>query len=61
MKIPKKLLNILNEKLNNEDFYKKSVEFSINQILDLKKNGVDGIHFFTFNRASATKRILNSL
>jgi len=61
IKIPKKLLKILNMGLGPRDFIKYSIDFSTEQILELLKNGADGIHFFTFNRAFAVKKIIKNI
>lgn len=61
IKIPRKLKNIIDKNYSKDDFIKYSTDFFTYQIMELKMNGVDGIHFFTFNRAMAVKRILNNI
>ena len=43
---------------NKEDFQKAGMDFCCQQILDLKRGGVDGIHLYTMNRAKSTRAIL---
>lgn len=42
---------------NAEDMKKAGIEYAVNQILDLKKHGVDGIHLYSMNKADVTKEI----
>ena len=42
---------------NPEDMRKAGIEYAINQIINLKQNGVDGIHLYTMNKADITREI----
>ena len=42
---------------NPDDMKKAGIEYAINQINDLKKNGVDGVHIYTMNKADVTMAI----
>lgn len=42
-----------------QSFTKAGLDFCCEQILDLKKNGIDGFHIYTMNRPKTTARILN--
>lgn len=62
IKIPKEFLNIIDKYSDkNEDFLKYSVEYTEKQIYELMKNNVNGIHFFTFNKAKSVIKIINDL
>ncbi len=40
-----------------QDMKKAGIEYAINQINDLKANGVDGVHVYTMNKADVTMAI----
>lgn len=62
IKIPSKLSSIIDKyRSNKEEFIKYTVEFTVNQCNDLIKNGINGLHFFTFNRPNIIRNILNSI
>jgi len=61
IKIPSRLLKVINSKMEGNDFIKYSIEFTSNQISELLKNNIDGIHFFTFNRNIVLKKILENI
>lgn len=42
---------------NPADMKKAGIEYAVNQILDLKKHGVDGVHLYTMNKADVTMAI----
>lgn len=42
---------------NPDDMKKAGIEYAVNQILDLKQHGVDGIHIYSMNKADVTKQI----
>lgn len=44
-----------------EDMRKAGIDYSIRQILDLKQNGVDGIHLYTMNKPKMAAEIVNSI
>ena len=39
---------------NPEDMKKAGIEYAVNQILDLKKHGVAGVHIYSMNKADVT-------
>ena len=56
--VPQKLSSIIAQYGHNPDDMKKAgIEYAINQINDLKRNGVDGIHLYTMNKADTTMAI----
>lgn len=60
--LPEKLLNIIDKYgESNEDFFKAGVEYSLNQTLDLMKNGIKGIHLYTMNDLTAVNYIVENL
>jgi len=42
---------------NKEDMRKAGVDYAVRQILDLKKNGVNGIHIYSMNKLKTTTEI----
>ena len=42
---------------NPEDMKKAGIEYAVNQILNLKKHGVAGVHIYSMNKADVTKQI----
>ena len=40
---------------------KAGIEFAVNQILDLKKHGVDGIHIYSMNKPDVAGAIMDNL
>lgn len=44
-----------------EETEKIGIEFAVNQISDLLKNGVRGIHLYTMNKAKQAQKIMESL
>ena len=42
---------------NPEDMKNAGIEYAVNQILDLKKHGVAGVHIYSMNKADVTKQI----
>lgn len=60
--VPKALADIIATYGENPDDMKKAgLDFAINQILDLKKNGTDGIHIYTMNKPDTAKYIVNQI
>ncbi len=58
--VPQELSNIIAKFGDNPvDMKKAGIEYAINQINDLKNNGVDGIHLYTMNKADTTIAIYN--
>jgi methylenetetrahydrofolate reductase (NADPH) len=43
---------------DDKSFAKAGMDFCCEQILDLKRNDIDGIHFYTMNRPKSTAQIL---
>lgn len=46
---------------NPDDMKKAGIEYAVAQIEDLKKNGVDGIHLYTMNKADVTMAIYEAV
>lgn len=61
IKIPDDFLKVINSKLSNKDFLNYSRDFSIRQIEELLRNGIDGIHFFTLNSSILVKEIIEGI
>ncbi len=61
IKIPVELKKIIDKDLDKKEFLKYSIDFTINQVNDLLKNGVDGLHFFTFNKAYSVEKVMESI
>lgn len=56
--VPNELSSIIAKYGENPDDMKKAgIEYAINQINDLKKNGVEGVHIYTMNKADVTMAI----
>ncbi|MGJ4748065.1 methylenetetrahydrofolate reductase [NAD(P)H] [Leptospira sp. SA-E8] len=59
---PEKLVSDLEEvKDQPEEFYKRSVSFSVNQCRELVKLGAPGIHLYTLNQSPASLDIVREL
>lgn len=60
--VPKKLADIIATYGDcPEDMRKAGLDYAINQILDLKQNGVDGIHIYTMNKAKTATEIVSAI
>lgn len=60
--LPAELVNGLKERENNPEAMKEfGLDFAIRQCRDLIQNNVPGIHFYTLNKAFATKKVLEAL
>lgn len=46
---------------NPEDMRKAGIDYAIKQIIDLKANGVDGIHIYTMNKPKMAAEIVSSI
>ncbi|MDE6025959.1 MAG: methylenetetrahydrofolate reductase [NAD(P)H] [Lachnospiraceae bacterium] len=44
-----------------DDMKKAGIDYAVRQIEDLKKNGVDGVHLYTMNKADVTMAIFEAL
>lgn len=56
--VPNELSQIIAKYGDNADDMKKAgIEYAVEQIDDLKKNGVDGVHLYTMNKADVTMAI----
>lgn len=62
IKVPAALLKIMEKSGTDKDsFLRESMDFSCAQCRELLDNGVDALHFFTFNRAAAAKTIFGKI
>uniref|UniRef100_UPI0040577148 methylenetetrahydrofolate reductase [NAD(P)H] n=1 Tax=Acetatifactor sp. TaxID=1872090 RepID=UPI0040577148 len=60
--VPKTLADIIATYGENpDDMRKAGIEYAINQILDLQKNGADGIHIYTMNKPVMAAEIVQAL
>jgi methylenetetrahydrofolate reductase (NADPH) len=61
-RIPQKLVRIM-EKFgaNPADMEKAGIEYASEQIINLIENKVDGIHLYTMNKATQTKKIMANI
>jgi methylenetetrahydrofolate reductase (NADPH) len=60
--IPLELAKKLSEVQENpEEVYKIGVDYAIKQVEELLDYGVDGLHFYTLNKAEATRDIIEAL
>jgi methylenetetrahydrofolate reductase (NADPH) len=61
-KIPHRLLTKLESlEKNPDDVYKAGIEYAANQCRDLMFHGVEGMHFYTLNKSTATVDIVKQL
>lgn len=60
--VPKALADIIATYGENpDDMRKAGIEYAINQIQDLQKNGVDGIHIYTMNKPVMAGEIVRAI
>ncbi len=60
--LPRKLINVLNKYENSpEDLKKAGMEYASEQIVELMKNGAQGIHIYTMNRPEIAAYNMNSI
>ncbi len=60
--VPKKLLEQIEKyKDNSDDIKKLGIDYATEQCSDLIGNGIQGIHFYTLNKAYSTSHILDNL
>lgn len=60
--VPKKLSDMLAKYGDNpEDMYQAGIEYAVEQIQNLKKQGVDGVHIYTMNKPEVAEDILKNL
>ena len=56
--VPKELADLIaTYGEDKEDMRKAGIDYAVRQILDLKKNGVDGIHIYSMNKLKTTTEI----
>ncbi|MDE7197336.1 MAG: methylenetetrahydrofolate reductase [NAD(P)H], partial [Lachnospiraceae bacterium] len=56
--VPKELADLIATYGDDkEDMRKAGIDYAVRQILDLKKNGVDGIHIYSMNKLKTTTEI----
>ena len=59
--VPKKLTDIIAKYGNSPvDMYKAGIDYAIKQIMDLQKNGVDGVHIYTMNKPDIARQIVEA-
>lgn len=60
--VPKALADLIaNYGDSPEDMRKAGIDYAIRQILDLKQNGVDGIHIYTMNKPKMAAEIVSAI
>lgn len=60
--VPKELADIIaTYGENKEDMRKAGIDFAVRQILDLKEQGVDGIHLYSMNKLKTTTEICEQI
>lgn len=60
--VPKALADIIATYGENpDDMRKTGIDYAINQITDLQKNGVDGIHLYTMNKPLIAAEIVGAI
>ena len=60
--IPKALSNLIATYGDNKDEMRKAgIDYAIRQIVDLKQNGVDGIHIYTMNKPRMAAEIMDAI
>lgn len=60
-RFPAKLLKALRRAQNDKAVERVGIHYATEQCADLLDNGVDGIHFYTLNKSSATREIYANL
>lgn len=62
VEIPKKMAEILDKYKDDKDYIKKyGIEYASKQCAELISNNVQGIHFYTLNKAYAVSQILTDI
>lgn len=60
--VPKKMSDLIAKYGDNpEDMRKAGIDYAVNQIKDLQKNGADGIHIYSMNKPLMTTEIVNAI
>ena len=60
--VPKKMADLIATYGDHEeDMRKAGIDYAIEQILDLKKHGVRGIHIYSMNKPKMTAEIVNAI
>jgi len=60
--LPSKIVRLLNKYENDSHSLKMAgIEYAANQIIDLCKNGVDGVHIYTMNQPIIARECINRL
>ena len=60
--VPKKLFEKLEKFRDNDDDIKKiGIDYATEQCMDLISNEIEGLHFYTLNKAYSTSKILDNL
>ncbi len=60
--LPSKIIKLLARYEDNEEsLVKAGIEYACNQLVDLKENGVDGLHVYTMNKPNIAKAAVEAL
>ena len=60
--LPRDIILILNKYENSpDDLRKAGIEYASKQIIDLMKNGVDGVHIYSMNKPDVAEKIQSNL
>lgn len=60
--VPKRLADMIATYGDNpEDMRKAGIEFAVEQILNLKQHGVDGVHIYSMNKPKTTAEIVGAI
>lgn len=61
VRYPARLLKAFDRAVDDSHVEKVGIQWASEQVRDLIDNGVEGVHFYTFNRSEATRQIYDAL